>query len=266
MIPLVSCLPFLLASPNAASSGAPRERVAEIVSRIRQADYAGDREALQRLHEELEPLIGQRYASRVQYWRGFALWRRAIYGLNENVNRAELENDLRRAADEFELSVRADPAFLDAQIGEVGCLGLLLFIHAKAPLLFQADAAKAKPLIEVLRALPLENPRLCWTLGPMFWNSSADKGGQAKAVEMYATGLKVARNQKATSIDPLEPSWGEPELLMSLAWSKLNQSAPDVDQAERYAREALQLVPAWHYVRDILLPQIESARRKDAGR
>ncbi len=33
--------------------------------------------------------------------------------------------------------------------------------------------------------------------------------------------------------DPLEPSWGEPELLMSLAWSHLNGNTPDLDAAEQ---------------------------------
>jgi len=60
--------------------------------------------------------------------------------------------------------------------------------------------------------------------------------------------------------DPLTPSWGEPENLMSLAWCSLNKSSPDAAQAENYARQALALVPDWHYVRDILLPQIQSAR------
>jgi hypothetical protein len=49
---------------------------------------------------------------------------------------------------------------------------------------------------------------------------------------------------------------------MSLAYSYLNTNAADVNAAERYAREALQIVPYWHYVRDILLPQILVAKAK----
>lgn len=37
-------------------------------------------------------------------------------------------------------------------------------------------------------------------------------------------------------------------------------SGPDLQQAEAYAGQALALVPDWHYVRDILLPKIQSAR------
>jgi hypothetical protein len=47
---------------------------------------------------------------------------------------------------------------------------------------------------------------------------------------------------------------------MSLAWSNLNRTAPDLDAADKYAHSALALVPYWHYVRDILLPQIQTAK------
>ncbi len=79
-------------------------------------------------------------------------------------------------------------------------------------------------------------------------------------METYQKGLKAAREHKNMSSDPLTPSWGEPELLGNLAWSNLNRSTPDLVAAERYARSALELVPYWHYVRDILMKQIQAAR------
>jgi hypothetical protein len=39
----------------------------------------------------------------------------------------------------------------------------------------------------------------------------------------------------------LEPAWGDPELLMNLAFANLNRATPDVDTAERYAERALAL-------------------------
>src|SRR5262249_45415824 len=86
-------------------------------------------------------------------------------------------------------------------------------------------------------------------------------GGQPKAIETYEKGLTLIRAQKA-AVNSLDPSWGEPELFMSLAWSKLNQTAPETNAAEQDADSALRLVPYWHYVRDILLPQIREAKRK----
>jgi hypothetical protein len=35
----------------------------------------------------------------------------------------------------------------------------------------------------------------------------------------------------------------------------------DVAAADRYAHQALALVPYWHYVRDLLLPQIRQAKK-----
>jgi hypothetical protein len=46
---------------------------------------------------------------------------------------------------------------------------------------------------------------------------------------------------------------------MNLAWSNLHRATPDLDAAEANARAALALIPNWHYVRDILLPQIKEA-------
>jgi len=62
----------------AAPAKAPRAAVIEIVSQIQRSDYEGDRGALQRLYGELTPFVDNadvHLASRVRYWRGFALWR-----------------------------------------------------------------------------------------------------------------------------------------------------------------------------------------------
>ena len=60
----------------------------------------------------------------------------------------------------------------------------------------------------------------------------------------------------------LEPSSGEPELMMNLVFARINAATPNPPLAEKYAREALALVPFWHYIRDILLPQIQRAKGK----
>jgi hypothetical protein len=56
--------------------------------------------------------------------------------------------------------------------------------------------------------------------------------------------------------------WGEAELLMHLAFANLNRATPDLAAAERYAESALALVPYWHYVQNIVLPQIRKAKAK----
>jgi hypothetical protein len=83
---------------------------------------------------------------------------------------------------------------------------------------------------------------------------------RAKAISTYIRGLEAVRRGGPPAARTLRPTWGEAELEMSLAWSSLNRRVPDLGRAEAHARKALALAPSWHDVRDILLPQIETAR------
>ena len=242
-----------------------REQVIKIVIQIQRADYEGNRAALKSLYGQLAPFVeNKELAARVQYWRGFALWRRAINGFNDNIDPAGLQADLQRALDEFDDTATKDPGFLDAKIGALSCIGFLAYSlrqqdpgNARLPELM----AQARQMWKNAEAVAPENPRLLWVVGPMDWNIPPESGGgQAKAMEVYEKGLVAIRNHKPTASDPLEPSWGEPELLMNLAWSNLHRTTPDIKAAEAYALEALELVPYWHYVRDILMPQIQKAK------
>jgi hypothetical protein len=49
---------------------------------------------------------------------------------------------------------------------------------------------------------------------------------------------------------------------MSLAYTQLTGNPPDIEKAERNVRAALEIVPYWHYARDILLPQVLEAKAK----
>jgi hypothetical protein len=199
----------------------------------------------------------------VLYWRGFALWRRAINGFNESPTPNDLEEDLTQSVTDFKDAIARDPAFVEPKIGAGSSLGYLMFLHRKDPTLMQELLRQSSPLLKEAMATAPDNPRLLWVLGPIRWSSPPERGGgQDKAFEIYNKGLEAIRNQKRDGVEPLEPSWGEPELLMSLAWSNLNRTAPDLNAAERYAEAALQLVPDWHYVRDILMPQIRAAQAK----
>jgi hypothetical protein len=244
-----------------------RERVVKIVTQIQRADYQGDRAALERLHADLAPCIDSKdIGVQAQYWRGFALWRRAINGFNDHVDSTELQEDLKHADGEFEEASKKDPAFADAKIGALSCLGLLAYaIHQQdvASPRIPDLIAQVKLLRKEVEAAAPDNPRLAWVIGPMIWNTPPERGGgQAKAIEGYEKGLETIRKHKTTMNDPLEPSWGEPELLMNLAWSNLNRITPDLKTADQDARAALDLVPYWHYVRDILMPQIREAGKK----
>jgi hypothetical protein len=270
-ISLLAAAAILAIAPTGSFAGSPegeREAITKIVLHIQKADYEGDRVALQRLHGELTPFMESKgFTSRVLYWRGFALWRKAINGFNDNVDSKEQELDLTQAAEEFEKSSFADRGFVDAKIGLVSCYGLLAYaLNKKDASEQQGLIAKSRQALKDAQAAAPENPRLLWVLGPIYWNIPAERGGgQAKAMETYGKGLETIRSHKNASSDPLDPSWGEPELLMSLAWSNLNRSTPELKAAEQSAQSALALVPYWHYVRDILMVQIRDAKAKQNG-
>jgi hypothetical protein len=242
-------------------TAAARESATRIVTQIQRADYEGDRAALQRLFEELAPFAETGdLASRVRYWRGFALWRKVLNGFNDSADPKELEQDATRAVSEFEHAFTRDPAFVDAKVAASGCLSNLIFLNRENPARMQELITRSGGLLKEARAAAPDNPRLLWVWGAIQWVVGPERGGgQAAAIATYQKGLASARQMKGPGRDPLEPSWGEPELLMNLAWSHLNLATPDVGAAEKYAREALALVPYWRYVRDILMPQIHDA-------
>jgi hypothetical protein len=245
-----------------------RDSIIHIVTQIQRADYEGDRPALKRLHEELAPVPeDKKLASRVLYWRGFALWRRAINGFNETPTPEDLEEDLTQAIADFKAAIASQPAFVEPKIGEGSCLGYVMFLHRKDQTRVRELLQQSSPLLKEAMATAPDNPRLLWVLGPIRWSSPSDRGGgQDKAFEGYNKGLEVVRNRKPDASDPLEPAWGEPELLMSRAWSYMNRTTPDLNAAEEDAQAALKIVPYWHYVRDILMPQIRAAQAKTLPR
>jgi hypothetical protein len=254
-------LPFSVASTTCVDQIA--QQVAPIVKQIQHADYAGDQAAMQKGYDDLKPFVeDQQLASRIRYWRGFAQWRLAINGFNDSVDPKELEQDLNSALDEFKIAMEKDPKFVDAKVGKISCLGYLAFMNRKDQVRAKALVGQIIPLAKEATDIAPDNPRLIWVRGPILWNTPPERGGgQDKAIENYQQGLEVSSTNKASD-DALQPSWGKPELMMSLAYSYLNMKSPDANAAERYAREALEVVPYWHYVRDILLPQILAAKAK----
>jgi hypothetical protein len=252
-------------APSAAAT-ADRAGVIAIVQQIQRADYEGNRETLAKLFNDLLPFTDEpEISSRVRYWRGFAKWRRAINGANETPTPSDLVQDLSDGTAEFAAALQLDPDFVDAKIGAASCMIFRMFFEGtfnNITDMARVRATMAPPmrlLKEAQNAAP-ENPRLLWVIGPNEWTTPPAAVGQAKAMETYQHGLQDARAQRGTVTDPLDPSWGEPELLMNLAWANLHRAEPDLAAAGQYAQAALKLVPYWHYVRDILLPQIQQAK------
>jgi hypothetical protein len=238
-----------------------KSTMTSVVIQIQRADYEGNRAALKRLYDDLAPFVrNEAISSRVRYWRGFALWRRALNGFNDSVEPEELRHDLEMAAREFQEASVADPHFADAKVGQGSCLSNLIYLNRGTPSRLQELVSQSRQVLKEAESLAPDNPRLAWVLGPNLWYASQQSvENQGRAIEVYQRALEKMRKQKNVPSDPLEPSWGEPELLMNLAWSNLHRKTPDLQAARTDAQAALALVPYWHYVKDILIPQIQNA-------
>lgn len=235
----------------------------DLVTQIRRADYEGDRAALARLRNSLSAFVDDpALASRVRYWRGFAMWRRALNGFNDKVPAAELEQDLTDCVADFRAALKAAPDWVEAKIGAASCLVNHSFLRMTRTDQSARDLfTESTTLLNEVRQAAPDNPRFLWVYGANQWYAPAERGGgQDVAIATYERGLASARRQAKSASDSLDPTWGEPELLMNLAFAYINHATPNRDTAERFARQALELVPYWRYVRDILLPQIVKAK------
>src|SRR3984885_14913838 len=155
-----------------------RDSIIRIVTEIQRADYEGDRPSLKRLHDELTPIPeDNKLASRVLYWRGFALWRRAINGFNESPTPKDLEEDLNGAVTDFNNSLAQDATFVESKIAEGSCFGYLAYLNMKDPARAQEQIQHSSPLLKEAMASDPENPRLLWVLGPIRWSSPPERGG-----------------------------------------------------------------------------------------
>src|SRR5947209_3099742 len=102
-----------MSAAGGATDKTVRDSVAQIVSQIQRADYEGSQPAMQKGYDALAQFLENAdIAARVRYWRGFAMWRKAVNGFNDKVDPGELEQDLKQALDEFKQAITKDPSFV----------------------------------------------------------------------------------------------------------------------------------------------------------
>jgi hypothetical protein len=146
-----------------------------------------------------------------------AMRRRAINGFNETPTPPDLEDDSNGTIADFNESLVQDPRFVESKIAGASCYNHLAYLNRKDQARVQELIQHSSPLLREAMAADPDNPRLLWVLGPIRWNQPPERGGgQDKAIALYDRGLEVIRKQAKVS-DPLQPSWGEPELVMSRA-------------------------------------------------
>jgi hypothetical protein len=235
---------------------------------IQAADYKGDRSELARLAGALGQVTDPRLAADRLYWRGFARWRRALNGFNETPAPADLAADLDEAVRSFRSALAARPEWIEASIGIMGAQSNQLFLAGGDPDATRAILAEYVPVVRDVLARGERNPRALWLRGGIELGAPPPHGGDAaKAAATLARGLDAARREAGESVRPPAhaPSWGSAENLMSLAYLHSRGALQDRERALAYARGALAMVPSWHYVSDVLLPQIEALAARPAA-
>jgi len=253
---------LLLGPACAHRGGSPLPALAEAKARLMRADYRADLAELARVRDSVLPgLDGSSGVGHlVGYWRGFASWRIAINGINKALPPAEVRTSLERALAELDGAIALEDRFADGHAAVASVAGWLAALR-------QADPAASRALVERARrhlaraaALEPENPRVLWVeAAPYLFLPEGRGGDRARAIGLYRRMVEVIRPVDAGS--PM-PDWGLPEAHMSLAFAQLQLASPDLELAEREAREALRLQPEWHYVKAVLLPQIAQARAR----
>jgi hypothetical protein len=257
-------LAWALIAAALAPSSAPRKveaRLSELVAAVRSADYRGDRAQLARLDEELGRLDARPLTEYRDYWRGFALWRRALNGFNETPTPDDLGADLEKAVKSFRASLEKRPDWIEPKLAMVGCWGNLIYLAGNDAEKRKAIFAESGPTFKWVMANAGDNPRALWIRGGMEFGAPPPIGGDfTKAAATLEHGVACAWREALSNVGAPAwvPSWGGPENLMNLAYMYAQGPKPDRALALAYANGALTAVPEWHYVRDILLPQIEA--------
>ena len=253
---------WVLALASAKPSPPPdAARLGALARSVLSADYRGDRAELARLDGELARLHDGPLSEYRDYWRGFGAWRRAMNGFNATPTPDDLTPDLEKAVAQFQSALAKRPEWIEARLAMVGCWGNLLYLAGKDDARRKALLEEALPSFRWLMQNAGDNPRALWIKGGMEMSAPPPTGGDlAKAAATLEHGLACAWREALSSTDApaWEPRWGGPENLMDLAYLYSHAPKPERAVALAYARGALTAAPEWHYVRDVLMPQIEA--------
>ncbi len=236
-------------------------KLVSIKADVMSADYRADLPELASLRLRAAALSDDRnFGYLADYWSGFASWRTILNGTGTKMTRDEAKSHLEHAVADFESSIRKKNDFADGYAAAAAVHGWLAAYNSANPAAMNAEIENYKRLLN--RALELEpaNPRVLWIQAVPYRVMPPERGGNLdRAIELYHK--MVENSGPLTPQSPL-PDWGKVEGLMSLASAHISKPSPDVNAAEEEARAALQLQPDWHYVRDILIPQIDAKRKQ----
>jgi hypothetical protein len=236
--------------------------LAELKAKVMSADYRGDLAELAKLRDEVGKLATDADLGYLaNYWSGFAGWRLAMNGMNQNMAEDELIRHLRRAAADMYAAIAVRAEFADAYAAAAGINGWILGWMMRTKTDDGAVVEHARLALLLLgRAKSLEprNPRVLWIQGGFQLTMGPARGGGTDVA--LATFRDMVALTEHAAVDPQSPlpDWGKPEALMMLA--NVHLAANDVGAARDAAKAALALEPDWAYVRDNLIPKIDATK------
>jgi hypothetical protein len=261
---VLSAMMGMLPGPLAAQAGAAPMK--GIIAAVQDADYRADLPALRRLPIELEPLLRDPAMARAaRYWRGFALWRRALNAANLNLPADSILVDLDGSLTEFSAALAIDTSYVEAKIGAAAVLMNAAYFRREEAVRSAEHMRRALRTLAEVKGVDPDNPRLVFVAAARTYWAAPESGGDRRlAIQEAGHALRLAE-ARPDGGPTLEPTWGVAELHMQLAFFHLNLPVPELDLARRHAQRALDRRPDWQYVRDMLLPQIEAASQRRKG-
>jgi hypothetical protein len=234
--------------------------LARLAAEARTADYQGDLAGLRDVYRRIDTTAADpRMRRNAHYWRGFAMWRRAQNAANVALGPDSIVADLEAAAVEFRAAMAIDPGWVEASSGAAAVLmNIAYFRIADAPRA-RAVMREALGLLGAAQRADSTNPRVAFVAaGRTFWAPVESGGNRQRAIADLQRAIARLPDRRDRGGHPADPAWGEAELHMLLAFFYANLQPPERERARQSANAALVLQPDWHYVRNVLLPQIDT--------
>ena len=170
----------------------------------------------------------------------------------------DLKEDLLAAISSFKSALARVQTGSKRRSASWAARGALIFLAGQDKVERDKVLAEYIPVMKDLMANGNENPRALWLIGGMQLQAPPPTGAtrSRRLRPCRRASRRRAARRSSSSRAPYDPTWGGPENLMNLAYLYSQGNVQNRELAMAYAEGALVAAPEWHYVRDVLFPQI----------
>jgi len=245
------------------ATGADASSVRAWTAELREANYAADAAAAQRLRDRFRELAAQPDGADralAYYQAGTASGLLAAFvGPGSVANPAgdapAMLRHMQEAAEDLERAVAVAPDFADAHVALANNYGMRIGLEPEraADLAARSNAARGRAL-----ALAPKNPRVVTGhAGFLFWAPPQAGGDRARGMARFREALELFAAEPAAEREL--HAWGEPDTWAFLAFAELASEKPDLAAARAAVDRALELRPDFAWARGVVLPRVEQA-------